>query len=453
MKLQAYLLDHVRRTSHLPLSEVRDRHGKPHAGRHCGGCNKKERYPGELAVCSKCKAVAYCRGSKKCQLRDWKGKGCFTAPRGHKECCKELAEAREEFQTDENCGEALRKTLFRSWADQHHSNGAFFDTEFRIRKRVYGTKKVGFWARPNLSTFSTPFASSGEADTTGFRNGDMLLQKKFPSLKKGWHKLGENEYPVGSPASPPPPEGIRNWREYFEYRQLDPKSIAPLLLNYVLTVYQMIHHELRLTKKSKTLKVSLLGVESELNFIPLFAELAYLLPGIDLELIMTSPTAKGACDRSKKYPGSILNKSTTVLDFRAPINDGGGRLRVTLDPMYNFWCETDFNGNYPDAVIGLNAGLGSYEPWKKTLFMLLSLKIPFAFSEHARPSLRFVEVILIPDLIPWGNYQVSPFLRVNAIPSTEIKLNPFNAIVNRDISALLIPNIENGYLFVWKTEG
>ena len=76
------------------------------------------------------------------------------------------------------------------------------------------------------------------------------------------------------------------------YRNLAHTSVAPLLMTNVLTVYQMIHHELKLSKKNDVLTVYLLDVETELNQLPLFGELAYLLPGVDLTLIMTSPSAK-----------------------------------------------------------------------------------------------------------------------------------------------------------------
>lgn len=455
---------YVEKTRHLPLYQIRDRPGQPFTNLICNGCLKQAELYSDFKHCSRCKATKYC--SRECQMRDWTGKASgITASRCHKDMCPELAQAREEFQNNQDCGEGLRTTLFRSWAAEHHPlEGSFFDSEFRERLGIYGQEEVGFWAQPQ--TLGAPYMANGK-DITGFQNGAMLLQPEFPSLKEGWKILKTTEYPPAEPPTNPlPPQGIRNWREYLAWRNLEATSIAPLLLSYVLTVYQMLHHELgfcaqETSKNKSTLRVYLVGVESELNFIPIFAELAFLMPGIDLNLIMISPAAKQICLESKKYPNSILqgkrgrsskrdqgNLEHTVLDIPSP---EGGRLRVGLCSQVEYLHEiarVPFSLPLPHAVIGLNAGLGSYGTWARSILGLLDVNIPFCFSDQAKLQLHFVEKVWLPQLCrQWNDPRITA---KEVLDFMTIKLNPFHGIVNRDVAAILVPNINNGYLLTWK---
>jgi hypothetical protein len=123
--------------------------------------------------CSRCKAVFYC--SKKCQKDDWIGEHTGqtpTRPRKHKDICIELSEAKEEFETNPDAGEAIRKNVFGSWANQHDEKGSFQLHFFLARKKLLGQSEVGFWAIPDTAS---PW-SSGK-DCKGFLNGRMLLEK------------------------------------------------------------------------------------------------------------------------------------------------------------------------------------------------------------------------------------------------------------------------------------
>ena len=437
---------------HLPLARTRDQPGEPWVNLVCNGCGKIADSPQEFKQCTQCKAVKYC--SRDCQIRDWKGQGDgVTKPRSHKDMCAELALCKQEFRDNAECGEAIRKKIFSSWADQHHEHGSFFHAEFLARRGVLGQLEVGFWAQPATTN---PYMASGK-DTKGFENGDMLLKEKFPSLKEGWKVLEDDEFPSYIPPNKNllPADGIRCWEEYFHFRQLSPTSIAPLLLTNVLTIYQMLHYELELTKQpsqKKKLLVYLLGVETELNYIPLFSELAFLMPSIDLTLVMMSPAAKAICDKAKaSFPKSILSKSPdfTVLDFKD--ESGGGRIRIQLNSEASYFHEIRTFFSFPDAILGLNAGLASYPTWNLTMVDILrSGKVPFSFSDQTKITCRFDEVLWFPRLVQCHNANRPPRMHPIDIPSTKIKLNPFHGVVNRDIEAVLVPNINNGYIITWK---
>jgi hypothetical protein len=422
----------------VPLGKIRDDdHGPPFDNFVCMGCGKGiDSLPHikTFSQCSRCKAVKYC--SRQCQSQDWIGNGNGPSkPRKHKDLCPELIEANVEYTNHATAGPFLRTELFSSWANQHHENGSFFLHEFLSRKDLLGGSEVGFWAKPNVMS---PYHSSGK-DVTGFQNGQMLLGASFPSLREGWTKsLRDDECPSSSPPVTAM-TGLKGWKDYMTFRGLSCTSVAPLLLTNVLTVYQMLFHELKLTQKR--LRVYILGVETELNQIPLFQELLYLLPpGVHLELVMVSPAAKAISHEARGRRKTSLLAQDHVLDVR----HGESRLQVTIDGKHEFFHDVP-NIPSPDAVLALNAGLGSYHTWHNTMHKIIRLEIPFCWSDQTIVTMRNFEKVYLCSRLKEMSQHFSEHPPLCA-PRLDIKLNPFHGIVGRDVAAVLAPNIDNGYL-------
>jgi hypothetical protein len=51
-----------------------------------------------------------------------------------------------------------------------------------------------------------------------------------------------------------------------------------------------------------------------LHQIPLFGELAHLMPDIDLKLAFVSPATKAICDEASTMPKSLIRRSDHILD-------------------------------------------------------------------------------------------------------------------------------------------
>lgn len=431
----------------LPLDKIRDDENGPFDNYMCSGCGKGTTHVEPIIAwktCSRCKSVKYC--SKLCQQLDWIGKGeSIMSSRSykHKDNCAQFSSINEEFRTHSTAGNCLRTTLFPSWADQHHENGSFFMHEFLVRRKVLGGEEVGFWAMQDC-LHQGPYQKAGK-DLHGFINGQMLLNETFPSLAEGWtSSLKHNEFPSSDPPlNSLPKEGLKSWEDYMNYRNLASTSIAPLLLTYVLTVYQMIYHELKLPQKKDKLCVYLLAVEVELNQIPLFRELLYLLPnGTDLELILQSSAAKAIHKEAKSFgKHCILNHNDYVLDAVDKV--GKRRVRIKIEGEYEYFHDNLDVSHIPDAVIGLNAGLGAYTTWSRTLLKLFDLNIPFCFSDQTEMNHTIVERTTLPKLTKLVKKKFGLILTA---PCLQISLNPFHGIVGRDVAAELVPNLSNGYL-------
>lgn len=438
----------LRALKDCPLYQLRDTPDKPYCDLLCGGCRKKASRMDEFNQCAQCKSVKYC--SKSCQKLDWKegGKAPFCY-RKHQQLCPIMKEANEEFNSSEDKGVGLRK--YFKWSDQHHPKvGSFFENEYLIRLGLNKQSDTSFWSAPHplLGSFENTHDSLTPANpfTTflgeqKFRNGAMLLRSKFPPLSYGWVNLKDGEYPTTKSPKKKPGNPIKNWKEYMEFRELSPTSVAPLLLHNVLTVYQMLN-ELDIQCGEKL--VYLLGAEIELNMIPLFGELAYLMPDIDLTLVMISPSVKKICEEAKDHPNSIITKSHAVGPNIVVYENnpaGFGRIRIALYPTEEYFHEAR---DLPrcQAVLGLNAGIEAYTSWHPTLLQLVKSDIPFVVSDHSAISIFGITNFVIPGL----HSRDKEFRPIGL----ESKLNPFHSPVARDIGIMVLPNVNNGYLLIWR---
>ncbi|KAJ8087279.1 hypothetical protein PM082_006109 [Marasmius tenuissimus] len=227
-------------------------------------------------------------------------------------------------------------------------------------------------------------------------------------------------------------------------------------MDFPLSVYQMLVHCLKVTSpnsgspgKRIPLNVHLLGVEVELNYVPLFSELALLLPYHDIKLVMFGPGAQKLLDEAKKHPGSLAAKALSrnpepVFRYEAPSECGSGTISVELRPAAGWsHAEVDPQKAKVDALVACNAGLGSYREWFPVIRAAIVLGIPFATTEYAEQSAE-TQRAMIPGLI--AGTGVNPAADVDeAYP---IELNPFHRPGQRGIPMYRLPNLVNGFTLV-----
>ena len=349
----------------------------------CNGCGKKKVGAASFVRCSCCKAVYYC--NKACQIMDWKADGVATRYLSHQECCLEFCDDQKEFLEDPN-GMIVRPKLF-PWAEQNRSSGVFF-LEDCLKRKGLRAGNQGFWARPN--TLSPQHLE--DDDRNGWCHGQILLQETLPSIHDGWSVLNTREIPSGPAVS----KHIHSWAEYAKRRNLSRSSIAPFLLTDVLTTYHMIMNELELhrhkPRNGNHFVVCVLGAASELNYLQLFEELAFLLPtGMDVELRFVSPAVRHLMNKAFwSYSDSYLMTCRDYVVNKTVPN--GGRVRVSLERQHSLLHRVKFR-SIPDAAIALNVDLGSSDDWSKTFVKLIARETPFSISEQTKHSLRFVSIL------------------------------------------------------------
>ncbi len=141
---------------------------------------------------------------------------------------------------------------------------------------------------------------------------------------------------------------------------------------------------------------------------------------------------------AEKYPGSLANKSP-VFTYMAPPDCGHGAISIYLNSAGENWSAT--TNDVPDALIGCNAGLGSYPEWLPVIQEAHLRRIPFATTEYAEQSAEHQR-----------NSMPIMLRGTNAMPQRPeeytIQLNPFQRPGQRQIPMYRLPNIVNGFTLV-----
>ncbi len=172
-----------------------------------------------------------------------------------------------------------------------------------------------------------------------------------------------------------------------------------------------------------------------------FSELALLLPHHDIKLVLFGAAVTRLMNAAKKHPRSLMNGSP-VFSYTAPPECGFGTISIFLNSGAENWSPA--TDNIPDALIGCNAGLGSYPEWLHVIQTAHLQRIPFATTEYAEQSAEHQR-----------NNMPNMLSGTRAVPRPpeeyEIRLNPFQRPGQRQIPMYRLPNIVNGFtLVVWK---
>lgn len=151
------------------------------------------------------------------------------------------------------------------------------DGTFNVPAYLYTHKHLGNGKPFGWWTGSEP----GDGDEWG----SALLDTAHISDRKGW-KLPDAQIPwldfsaKGSTGPPQaPPSFKHNWASYYEWRGILMESPARLMLHWPLAVYRLLHIlglvPMGIPKKRRRLVVHLVGVEKELDFLPLYVQLPF----------------------------------------------------------------------------------------------------------------------------------------------------------------------------------
>ncbi|VDB83309.1 unnamed protein product [Peniophora sp. CBMAI 1063] len=409
--------------------------------------------PKKPQLCSACRAVTYC--SKECQKRSWKYPVVPRAPT-HKETC---GDNKLHMLRLPDTQAAIRQF---PWG-RIEPDGTFNLSVAKARFNVFGGTGMGFWShRISRSSHQDERYLGGESKKTlGARHldgYDLLQRSTHLDDKSGWKlepdltpfrdlsAIGEDKRPVLITEFE---EGVRDWSSWYGWRKLPLKSPAALLMDYPLSAYWLLTHTLGLTnalsgapEKRIPLSVHVLGVEVELNFIPLYSELALLLPYHDIkltffgygarQLALASAANVGVTDSPARR--AFKDSNTPIFEYTAPDFLGNGSITILLHGDSDSWSAAFAENDPPDALIASNAGLGSYAGWIDVIRAVHLRNIPFAVTEYAEQSAETQTRASIPGFIaplPPRDYT--------------IELNPFHKPGQRWMPRIRLPNLYNGF--------
>ncbi|KDR71612.1 hypothetical protein GALMADRAFT_74898 [Galerina marginata CBS 339.88] len=437
------------------------------AGQVCASCKENIVPPKKILRCSACKAVIYC--SAECAKRDW-GYPSMPGLPTHKMLCPHLKRHMERIPQTQ----ALVKSF--PWGRLESDDSMNFDIA-RGRFGVLGGPGFGYWSHRSghiphsepsaLDISDAPYVADIRKHwkSSAYLDGKDLLKGKHVSDKEGW-KLPSNLIPYRnffSPSNRPElvtefEEGVVDWESWYRWRKLTKDSPAALLMNYPLSVYQMLVNCLEVASpkagrpdKRIPLHVHLLGVEVELNYLPLFSEIALLLPYHDIKLVLFGGAVARLVKEAQTSPGSLASKSP-VFTYQSPPECGSGAISVYLHSASANWSARgnypalEMYGSRPDALVACNAGLASYREWTEVIQAVHVERIPFATTEYIEQSVEHQRDVM-PMMLSGTSASPRPF------EEYEIQLNPFQRPGQRQVPMYRLPNLINGFtLVVFKTK-
>ncbi|KAK7472199.1 hypothetical protein VKT23_000321 [Stygiomarasmius scandens] len=429
----------------------------------CAACQQHIEPPKKPLRCSACKSVLYC--SKECSKRAWTTSNPPGAPT-HKQLCADNARHMTRLPQTQ----AIVKQF--SWG-RIESDGTFNRDIARGRFGVLGGDDVGFWSHKGgpvphqqRGPFSPENTSGGYSAMvarlfTAFDHldGKDLLKAKHLSDEEGW-ELPSNLIPHRDftsadrrPVLVTDFGEVKDWDSWYRWRKLPKDSPAALLIDFPLSVYQLVVNCLRVTNAKKgspdrriPVHIQMLGVEVELNYLPLFSELALLLPYHDIKLVMFGYSVHKLFKEARKHPKSLASKcspTTPVFTYKAPAECGSGSIEIFLHGESPTWSpseHTQTSSPYgrPDALVACNAGLASYPDWIPVVQAAHVLEIPFGVTEYAEQSAEHQRAAF-PNML---GYRASPRKEY------PIDLNPFQAPGQRGLPMYRLPNVINGFTLV-----
>ncbi|KAJ7510824.1 hypothetical protein B0H11DRAFT_2152257 [Mycena galericulata] len=376
-------------------------------------------------------------------------------------------------------------------------DGTFSHLFLRARFGVLDTdyRKVGFWAiperlNPHDETDDPVYSPQRHArplmhrDLQAYAHGKMMLDaEEWPSDVEGWKLANEALIPrlfftdeVPPPARPRPGQ-VKDWKSWYEWRGLSLESPAAILMDHVLTTYYLLTETLKVVdphrpqREKQVVDVHYLGAETELNYLPLFSELALLLPNTHINLTIFSPATHTLLETAtRQYPRSIAARAGPVWEYTAPRSTGGGSIAISLyrerprppimldlpvkvRPFTGAWDRSVhmFTPADPTAVVALNAGILSYSTWWEVVCLCTGENIPFACTDYAQQSAQ-----LIADTVPIWTRDAGQEIARTGEPSSAyeyirprarpVAVNPFHRPGQRPISQVRSPNLGNGFI-------
>lgn len=126
------------------------------------------------------------------------------------------------------------------------------------------------------------------------------------------------------------------------------------------------------------------------------AELTLLFPNTDIELVMFGEAAYTILHTGREFSDpskpSLVGeaKDDIVYSYTAPLSSGGSSIRIVLWGGGPIWTPDvlRFGAPFPDAILGLNAGLAVHPEWQSTVVSSRAFGIPFAVTEMMEASIE-----------------------------------------------------------------
>ena len=230
---------------------------------------------------------------------------------------------------------------------------------------------------------------------------------------------------------------LTSWEHYYRLRSIASSSPISLLATFPLTLYYAIQRYgiVPLTVAQmleRPLKIHIVGVEKELNFVDWFREFGFLLPEcVKVEMtwvVREDMFPRKEEDKNDGQGGRDMSLSLQ-LTSNLRLSIIGGTYGDSLDPNF------DIISGPPDMVIGMNAGLYAYESWRHVVSYL-----------HNHPN-------VIGVFTDYNEHSGTNCASLGGGKSRRsLDMNPFRQPRAMPVYCMNLPQFSNGFVYVFNEQ-
>jgi len=223
---------------------------------------------------------------------------------------------------------------------------------------------------------------------------------------------------------------LNSWEDYYKLRGIPMESPIALLMTFPLTIYYAIQKygavPATVAKMlQRPMRVHVVGVEKELNFLDMFKEISFLLPDdMKLEIVFIV--------REDMLPQSCMDfvESKNKIDLpNFSLSLQSGSYNDSIDPKF------DVGTGPPDMVIGMNAGLFAYESWRSVVeFLAFHHHVVGCFTDYNEHS--GLNCACLGGGVARESLSVNPFRQPHAMP----------------VYSMNLPQFSNGFMYVFNEQ-
>lgn len=332
-----------------------------------------------LTYCPMCRAVLYC--SSECQNEDTHASSGLNS---HGFWCSKFLSYMED---------TAKLSEFPFEFSFETCSSEFDASKYRLFLKDKGVFGEGCWLREGL-------ASTDEAQK---RQYGKYIDLDNPYV------LPVESCMLDDPVSVDSESSIVDWGSYYQSRGIDLSSPIAILLQWPLTVFFIIKYLVNVSDCGQGISIDIIGVEKEVELIPVFKELGNLLGNRVIDIHMFG---RHLHHRVREKVWTISNVVITVHN----------QLYHKHSPEHRA----------PQLVIGFNAGLAAYSSWIPTIKKLKDMKVPTFFTDYCRSSIELSKLMLHDHC---------------EIKISDPVLNPFRSPVRRTSNDHDLPWFSNAYIF------
>ena len=220
-------------------------------------------------LCSSCKGAYFCDISSRCPKSPW----------SHECTCPtwDLYVARREELQDFDFLQWSKKLTLPSFQTSESPYREFLREELGVEGRGWWLTELEGWAAGMGPTSRLVDLSIRRTYEEGFVNLPAAHVPKEESVNFDF------AFSSGVYTDEQGMLNLKSWKDYYTIRNIPQDSVVALLMSFPLTLYFAIQRygmvPLTVSKMLKRpLRIHVVGVEKELNFLEIFRELAYLMP-------------------------------------------------------------------------------------------------------------------------------------------------------------------------------